>query len=175
MVTNQRMFLLTAILNLKECKTMNIVTNESELRNKCTPIAKETPQYMNSLINGMVKLMIESKGCGIAAPQVGVNKRLFIAVLDNERIELFVNPVILSHSEETEIDTEGCLSVPEKHGEVERYTTIKVKYFNGKEVKTEEYDGMNARIIQHEYDHLQGVLYIDKATNILSNEVLVTA
>lgn len=147
---------------------MNIVTveNEKELRNKCAPIMKEKTDYMNNLINSMIKLMIDSNGCGIAAPQVGVNKRLFVAVLDNERIGLFVNPTILEHSEETEIDTEGCLSVPEMCGEVERYKKIKVRYFNGKEIVVEEYEGMNARIIQHEYDHLNGVLYIDKAENI---------
>lgn len=115
----------------------NIVTDESKLRTICSPISNETPQYMNNLINGMVKLMIESNGCGIAAPQVGVNKRLFLAVLDNEKIELFVNPSMVSHSEETDIDNEGCLSVPDKHGKVERYSSVKVKYFNGKENKTE--------------------------------------
>lgn len=146
-----------------------IITNEDELRTVCHSISKETPKYMNELINNMIKLMIDNKGCGIAAPQVGVNKRLFIAVLDNERIELFVNPTIINHSEETETDTEGCLSVPDKHGEIERYSSIKVKYFNGKESITDTFTEMNARIIQHEYDHLQGILYIDKAVSIADN------
>ncbi len=147
---------------------MNIITinNEKKLRCKCMPIMKEKVDYMNNLVNSMINLMVDNKGCGIAAPQVGVNKRLFAAVLDNEKIEVFINPVILEHSEETEVDTEGCLSVPEKCGEVERYKTIKIKYFNGGEIVTENYEGMNARIIQHEYDHLNGVLYIDKAENI---------
>lgn len=147
---------------------MNIVTLENEgiLRSKCVPIMKEKADYMNNLIGSMIKLMIKNNGCGIAAPQVGVNKRLFVAILDNERIALFVNPTILDHSEETETDVEGCLSVPEMCGDVERYKTIKIRYFNGKEVLTEEYEGMNARIIQHEYDHLNGVLYIDKAENV---------
>lgn len=147
---------------------MNIVTieNEKTLRSNCVPVMKEKPAYMNNLINSMIQLMAENNGCGIAAPQVGVNKRLFVAVLDGERCELFVNPVILEHSDETEIDTEGCLSVPGKCGDVERYKTIKVRYFNGRDVVTKEYEGMNARIIQHEYDHLTGVLYIDKAKNV---------
>jgi len=152
---------------------MNIVTleNESKLRTKCVPITKEKADYMNNLINSMICLMIEGKGCGIAAPQVGVNKRLFVAVLDNERIELFVNPTILEYSDGMEIDTEGCLSVPGICGEVERHKAIKIKYFNGKQIVTKEYDGMNARIIQHEYDHLKGVLYIDKAKNIKEVEM----
>lgn len=147
---------------------MNIITveNEKELRRKCVPIMKEKANYINNLVNSMIKLMMDNNGCGIAAPQVGVNKRLFVAVLDSGKIKLFINPTILEHSEETEIDTEGCLSVPEMCGEVERYKEIKVRYFNGKEIVTEEYDGINARIIQHEYDHLNGVLYIDKAKNI---------
>lgn len=147
---------------------MNIVTleNETKLRNKCVPIMKEKADYMNNLINSMVELMINSNGCGIAAPQVGVNKRLFVAVLDYKRIVLFINPTILEHSEETETDTEGCLSVPGMSGEVERYKKIKIRYFNGREIVTEEHEGLNARIIQHEYDHLNGVLYIDKAENI---------
>lgn len=147
---------------------MNIVTieNEKTLRGKCVPIMKEKPGYLNSLINSMIELMIENNGCGIAAPQVGVNKRLFVAALDGNKCELFVNPVILEHSEEKEVDTEGCLSVPGKCGDVERYKTIKVKYFNGRENVVATYEGMNARIVQHEYDHLSGVLYIDKAENI---------
>ena len=147
---------------------MNIVTieNENKLRTKCIPIMKEKPSYINNLVSSMVELMNKYNGCGIAAPQVGVNKRLFLAVLDNNRIELFINPIIFEHSEETEIDTEGCISVPEKCGEVERYKKIRIKYYNGKEITVAEYEGLNARIIQHEYDHLSGVLYIDKAENI---------
>jgi len=147
---------------------MNIITieNEEKLRNKCVPIMNETIDYMNHLIHSMIKLMINNNGCGIAAPQVGVHKRLFVAVLDKERIELFINPAILEHSEETEIGTEGCLSIPEKCGDVERYKKIKIKYFDGKENVTKDYEDMNARIIQHEYDHLNGVLYIDKAKDV---------
>lgn len=148
---------------------MNIITVENiqKLRNKCIPIMKEKPDYINNLVNTMIKLMINANGCGIAAPQVGVNKRLFIAILDGERLELFINPTILEHSNETNFNMEGCLSVPGKSGEVERYNKIKIKYFNGKNTITEEYEDMNARIIQHEYDHLNGVLYIDKAKNII--------
>jgi len=62
-----------------------------------------------------------------------------------------------------------ALSVPNYYGTVSRYNSITVKYFNGKELKTETFDGLNARIIQHEYDHLEGILYVDKATNIISN------
>lgn len=147
---------------------MNIITveNERKLREKCIPIMKEKADYMNNLIGSMIELMIKNNGCGIAAPQVGINKRLFVAILDNERIGLFVNPTILEHSDEMEMGTEGCLSVPEKCGDVERYKSVKIRYFNGRKIVTENYDGLNARIIQHEYDHLNGILYIDKAENV---------
>ena len=152
---------------------MKIVTVENDrlLRDKSTPIIEESADYMNSLIGSMVELMVKNHGCGIASPQVGVNKRLFVAVLDNERLELFVNPVILGHSKEMEYGTEGCLSVPEKCGDVLRYKSIKIKYFNGQKLVTKVYEGMNARIIQHEYDHLDGILYIDKAENIRNVEM----
>ena len=150
---------------------MNIITEENNLlRKKSVPILKESPKYMNNLIHNMIDLLIESKGVGLAAPQVGVNKRVFIAVLDLERIEVFVNPVILSCSEEMELDEEGCLSVPGKVGDVLRHKSITIRYFNGKEIKTATFEGLNARIIQHEYDHLNGVLYTDKAEAIRDRE-----
>ena len=147
---------------------MNIITtkNEQVLRKKCIPIIKEGPSYLNNLVKSMIKLMSENKGCGLAAPQVGINKRLFVVVLDRERVEVFINPKILEYSEETEVNTEGCLSVPELCGDVERSTKIKIKYSNGHNTVIKEYEGHNARIIQHEYDHLSGILYTDKAKNM---------
>lgn len=145
---------------------MNITTDEKILRKQCMPVMKEKADYMNNLINNMIRLMITNQGCGIACPQVEVNKRMFVAILDNERIEVFINPVITTHSTETIEDEEECLSVPNRCGIVERYKSITVKYFNGNKLVTKEYTDMNARIIQHEYDHLQGVLYTDKAREI---------
>lgn len=158
-------------------KEFKIVTIEKEeiLRKSCSEFSKGKVDYINNLIHSMVKLMIENNGCGIAAPQVGVNKRLFIAVLDNERIEVFMHPVILSHSEDTEIATEGCLSVPGMCGDVERYKTVKIRYFNGRQFVTAEYEGLNARIVQHEFDHLNGTLYIDKAHNVREVQTEATA
>lgn len=74
----------------------------------------------------------------------------------------FINPAIVDKSIETNLDTEGCLSVPNMEGVVERYDWVKIKYFNGRKIVTETYRGLNAKIIQHEYDHLDGILYIDK-------------
>ena len=121
---------------------MNIVTieNERKLREKCIPIMKEKSDYMNNLISSMIELMIKNNGCGIAAPQVGINKRLFVAILDNERIGLFVNPTILEHSDEMEMGTEGCLSVPEKCGDVALDPTAFVTVLPIHEVYTPPHD-----------------------------------
>ena len=147
-------------------KIVTVENDEKTLRKKCMPVSGEKATYLNNLINSMIKLMIDSGGCGIAAPQVGVNKRMFLAVLDGENIGLFVNPSITYRSEEMEWGSEGCLSVPGLRGEVERHQTIRVKYFNGHNTVEDEFTGMNARIIQHEYDHLSGILYTDKAQNV---------
>jgi peptide deformylase len=106
--------------------------------------------------------MIKNNGCGIAAPQVGINKRFFVAIINNKEIKIFINPKIIEYSKETNLDTEGCLSIPNMEGVIERYNWIKIKYFNGKKIVTELYTGLNARIIQHENDHLDGILYTDK-------------
>ena len=149
---------------------MKIVTDENILRKTCKELTKgDSLNY----VNDMFKLMVDSKGVGIAAPQIGINKRLFLVVLDNERVELFINPVIVNKSEEVEEDTEGCLSVPDYFGKVIRHKSITIKYFNGKEHKTETYIDFNARVIQHEYDHLDGILYIDKASEVKQNDVTV--
>lgn len=147
---------------------MNIITNKTTLSQKSNPITKQDDmKEIMEQVNGMFKLMVESQGVGIAAPQVGIHKRFFLAVLDNpQRVELFINPIIAELSEEIEEDTEGCLSVPEAYGTVLRHKSITVKYFNGREIKTETYEGFNARVIQHEYDHLEGILYTDKAISI---------
>jgi peptide deformylase len=151
---------------------LQIVTNESILRKVCTPIATQAEyEKLLSVANNMVNLMSENHGVGIAAPQIGINKRFFFAILDGNRIELFMNPKIINRSEETELFTgEGCLSVPNCYGEVERSKTITMEYFNGREKINATFDGFNAQIVQHEYDHLDGVLFTDKAINVQQKE-----
>jgi len=152
---------------------MNIVINEEALRQKCNPVTSlDDMSKIISQVKEMHELMVNSNGCGIAAPQVGINKQIFLAVLSNgSRLELFINPQILDKSKETDEDTEGCLSIPNCYGTVVRHKSIKVKYFNGKEIKTRVFEGLDARIVQHEYDHLEGILYTDKATNIIKEVV----
>ncbi len=123
-------------------------------------------KHTKKLLDDMAETMYAADGVGLAAPQI--NQSLKLVVLDdgNGLIEL-INPEILSHSEETEMGVEGCLSVPGYYGSVSRYKKIKVRALNrhGKTVVYEP-EGFLARIFQHEIDHLYGTLFIEKAENL---------
>ncbi len=123
-------------------------------------------KHTKKLLDDMAETMYAAEGVGLAAPQI--NQSLKIVVLDdgNGLIEL-INPEILSHSDETEMGVEGCLSVPGYYGSVSRYKKIKVRALNrhGKTVIYEP-EGFLARIFQHEIDHLYGTLFIEKAENL---------
>ena len=115
----------------------------------------------NDLIRRMSKVMIENTGIGLAAPQVGINKRIF--VMGNEaKLYACINPEIIEGQGNVS-DKEGCLSFPELWLTVKRYETIKVKYYNavGEEVIT-EFTGLIARVFQHERDHLDGICFDTK-------------
>ena len=119
------------------------------------------------LLDDMKDTLKKTGGVGLAAPQVGVLRRIFIVDYENIFLEC-INPVI-SGAKGKEIDREGCLSVTGKYGDVERPTKLTLSYFdrngNPKKLKAE---GYIARIICHENDHLDGILYIDKAISVES-------
>jgi peptide deformylase len=101
---------------------------------------------------------------GISAPQVGVSKRVsYILNYDTNEFEVLINPLVQNIGNKTDIDIEGCLSIPNVEENVERFRKIKVKYIDkeGKKVNR-RFSGLNARVVQHEIDHLDGVLFIDK-------------
>ena len=111
----------------------------------------------------------KNKWVGLAAPQIGHNKRLIVVSLlrdwDDESFKtiMMVNPEILEHSDQKNIDTEGCLSVPGEQGSVARWNMIKLRYSDEKwKAQTVIYDDLRSRIVQHEIDHLDGILYTDK-------------
>ena len=119
----------------------------------------------------MLETMYVSNGCGLAAPQVGVSKRIVVIDIAHEGEEpapvYMVKPEIVWRSEEEEICEEGCLSVPGQRAEVERPASVKVKYldYNGDEQELLAEDFM-AVAVQHELDHLDGILYIDKISRL---------
>ncbi|GIW66246.1 MAG: peptide deformylase [Candidatus Parcubacteria bacterium] len=121
------------------------------------------------IINEMKKIMVEYQGVGLAANQIGLDLSLFIAK-PKEKFYVFINPNIISYEDE-EIKEEGCLSIPHKWGLVKRFKRIKVEYqdIKGKKKKS-NFSGLLSHIIQHEVDHLNGILFIDKAIEIYEIE-----
>jgi peptide deformylase len=141
---------------------------DETLRKISRPVEKITPRIL-TLLDDMAETMRAAQGVGLAAPQVGVLRRVVvIEVEEGELIEL-INPKIIAYSGEQE-DIEGCLSVPGKHGTVKRpmHVTVRAQDRHG---KTFDITGSEllARAFCHEIDHLDGKLYIDIAKNIESN------
>jgi peptide deformylase len=142
---------------------MQILTLGSELlRQKAAKIEKIDGE-MEKTISLMLEAMKKDKGVGLAGPQIGFMKRIFITHIENDVERVFINPSILETSQETAKAEEGCLSVPGIYADVVRSKTIKVQAWNEKgRPFTIETSGLMARVIQHEYDHLEGVLFLDR-------------
>lgn len=143
------------------------------LRLKAKPV-QVFDKTLQTLIDDMFETMRDAPGVGLAAPQIGESLRVVVVeYTDDEREDarpkkyVLVNPEIVRESEETVTDLEGCLSVPGLAGEVERFEAVTVQAKNrfGKPIKLKA-SGWLARIFQHEIDHLNGVLYIDRATRV---------
>jgi peptide deformylase len=131
----------------------------------------------SKLAREMFRVMYATRGVGLAAPQVGINRRLLVYNDTGDekkfaRETVLVNPTIVERSAAVDVEEEGCLSFPEMSGDVERAKWIKVEALNlrGKRVK-KKFKGWEARIFQHEYDHLDGVLYVDHLTEEGTGEV----
>ncbi len=144
------------------------------LRKETDEIENDYPE-LQKLLENMFETMYYSNGMGLAAPQIGKNIRLFI--IDTEQLdkddreetsseflrEVFINPIILDESGKKWEYEEGCLSIPDIRGNVIRQPKIRIEYFDENfELKDKIFDGITARVIQHEYDHLEGILFVDK-------------
>ncbi len=140
------------------------------LKKKAEKVQKVDDE-LRKLLDDMLETMYASNGCGLAAPQIGVSKRIVVIDIAHEDEEpkplYMVNPEIVWQSEEKEISEEGCLSVPGQRAEVERPAAVRIKYldYDGKEQELEANDFL-AVATQHEIDHLDGVLYIDKLSRL---------
>lgn len=145
------------------------------LRKVSKEIDKDHPN-LDEFVSDMWETMYHSDGLGLAAPQAGKSVRLFVidgSSLEEEEPELkdfkkvFINPQIIEKIEETVPYTEGCLSIPLIREEVVRPVKIRMEYYDENfNFYDEWFDGMAARVIQHEYDHLEGVLFTDKIAPI---------
>ncbi|AVX20318.1 MULTISPECIES: peptide deformylase [Carboxydocella] len=134
------------------------------LRQVAKPVKEITPNIIK-LLENMADTMYDAEGVGLAAPQIGISKRVIVVDVGEGLIEL-INPEII-HCEGKEVAVEGCLSVPGKQGDVERWARVKVRGLNRQgELVEYEAEGLLARAFQHEIDHLDGILYVDKAENL---------
>ncbi len=145
----------------------------SILRKRCQVVKLKHSLYstlnLSELIDNMFETMQKAEGIGLAAPQVGFDLRLF--VVDNTRLigknlaafkKVFINPTIIEEYGQKWDYKEGCLSIPNINAHITRHPNIKIKYYDQKgQEYTDSFNGMEARIIQHEYDHINGKLFID--------------
>ena len=138
------------------------------LRKKSKPVRELTPR-LQQLIDDMFETMYDQEGVGLAAPQVGVLRRIVVIDVTGENPLVFVNPEILE-SDGEQTGAEGCLSLPGKHATVTRPSHVKVRALDRQMQPFElEAEGLLARAVCHEFDHLEGVLYIDKMSGELED------
>ncbi|SDG05284.1 peptide deformylase [Pedobacter terrae] len=140
------------------------------LKKVCTDIDKDYPE-LEKLISDMFDTMYYANGVGLAAPQIGLPIRLFIVDTGEDEDgnpgykKVFINAEILEETGEAWSFNEGCLSIPDIRENIMRKPNIKISYFDENWVAhTDEVDGMPARVIQHEYDHIEGKLFTDKVS-----------
>lgn len=149
-----------------------IIEPDRRLKKVTEPVRMITDDIID-LLENLHETMLAHDGVGLAAPQVGKNLQVAVVeVEEGECIEL-INPSILHQSAETNIYVEGCLSIPNVYGTVERSDEVVVSYFDreGSEMEVTAYDFL-ARTLQHEIDHLQGVLFTDKIIERISADEL---
>lgn len=149
---------------------------DPRLRQVSAPVAV-VDDAVRALMDDMLETMYEAEGIGLAAIQVNVAKRIIVMDLAGEDEEpaprFYVNPEILDPSEETSVYQEGCLSVPEFYEEVERPVRCRVRFldYQGAE-QTIDAEGLFATCIQHEMDHLNGVLFIDRISRLKRDRII---
>lgn len=153
-----------------------IILPDKQLRLISKPVDKITPD-IRTLVDDMFQTMYDAPGIGLAAIQVAVPLRLITMDLSKKEGEkeprVFINPEILASSEEMSVYEEGCLSIPEYYEEVERPARVRVRFMDidGK-VQEEDAEGLYATCIQHEIDHLNGVLFVDYLSKLKRDRVM---
>jgi len=159
-----------------------VAYGDSVLKKRASEISKDTPK-LEETISNMYESMYGAHGVGLAAPQIGLSIRLFLvdtspfadddeySVEEQEKLKrfkrTFINAKIIEETGEEWAFNEGCLSIPNVREEVLRQPVIKVEYQDENfESHTETFDGLIARVIQHEYDHIEGILFTDKVSSL---------
>ncbi len=142
------------------------------LEKKAEPVA-EFDEGLAGLCEEMFEAMKRDHGIGLAAPQVGISRRVFVTDVDEDKKRVFINPEIVMTSTDLVEYEEGCLSFPGLYFVVKRASSLRIQAFNEKgRPFTIEADGLLARVILHEYDHLDGKLFIDRITPLKKERAL---
>ena len=153
-----------------------LILPDKRLRSVSKPVV-EISDEIRTLVADMFETMYEAPGIGLAAIQVGVPSRVIVMDLSKREAEaeprVFINPEITRSSEEKSLYEEGCLSIPDVHEDVERPTRVKIRYLDleGKPHE-EDAEGLFATCIQHEVDHLNGVLFIDHISKLKRERII---
>lgn len=142
-----------------------LIDGSEELSQVCDPIEQNSPDLQTIIQRMFVTLDSTPNGVGLSAPQIGLPVRMFIlgkGLAD----KVFINPEIIKAKGSRKKDMEGCLSVPHVYARVDRYNKVKVKYLDHEfEEQVESFSGFMARVIQHEVDHLDGIMFYEKITD----------
>ena len=136
------------------------------------PVKNIGGEYLK-IAEDLINTLHAENGIGLAGPQIGLMERIFAVHIEGDTPRIFINPSIIETSEETEKFEEGCLSIPGAYTDVTRPETVKVQAWNEKgRPFTLEASGIMARVILHEYDHLEGILFIDRISEQKRNRIL---
>ncbi|MBV16767.1 MULTISPECIES: peptide deformylase [Thalassospira] len=153
-----------------------LIVPDPRLKKECEPVT-EVNDEIRQLLSDMLETMYAAPGIGLAAPQIGVMKRVVVMDVSDDKDKpeplKLINPEIIWESEDTSIYQEGCLSIPDQYADVERPIEVGVRYLdeNGEEQEIEA-DGLLSTCIQHEVDHLDGVLFTDYLSALKRNMIL---
>ena len=152
---------------------MQIITLGNELLRQKAEKIDQIDDQIKDAAKQMFEIIKQDKGVGIAGPQIGLMKRIFVVHIDGDEERVFINPSILETSQETVKYEEGCLSVPGIYVDVVRSESVKIQAWNEKgKPFTMEANGLLARVIQHEYDHLEGILFLDRLSELKRNRLI---
>ena len=148
---------------------------DRRLTTVCSPVERIDDEFLR-LLDDMLETMYAAPGIGLAAPQVGVLKRAFVADLGEEGARaplVVINPELVERSAASSVAEEGCLSLPKQFGEVARAQKVRLRYLDREGEACEiEADGLLARCLQHELDHLDGILFVDHLSALKRTMIL---
>lgn len=153
-----------------------LIAPDPRLKGKSLPVDQVDDDVRN-LMEDMAETMYAANGIGLAAPQVGVQKRVIVVDVakseEESNLIKMANPEVIWESEDLGVYEEGCLSLPEHYSEVERPAEVKIRYLDeNNQVQTIEADGLLATCVQHEIDHLEGTLFVDHISSLKRTMIL---